>query len=92
VGKVAHFRDIEGLSGSRIEPGSPEQTALYNALPIVVNVHGSFASLARFLYRLEAMDRLVRIEEMTIEADTDQTPTQVDVMLRMSIYHRHAEI
>ncbi|MFW6133273.1 MAG: type 4a pilus biogenesis protein PilO [Planctomycetota bacterium] len=92
VRQISHFRDVEGLSGSLIEPGSPEQTNLYNALPITMRVRGRFEALGRFLRRLEEMDRLVRIREMSITTESDETPVEVEVMMQMSIYHREAEI
>ena len=79
------------LSGKLIESGNPKKEELFHTLPINMRFQGSFDALSGFLSRLDAMERLTRIQKLNITADTKEAPAKLDVHLRMNIYFTDSE-
>jgi len=74
----------EDLSNQLIEPGNPTREELFHTLPIIMRFRGPYLALARFLERIEKMERLTRVQKMQIK--TDPKSDEVDIELRMIIY------
>ena len=58
---------------------------LYGEIPIVMSFEGDFTNVFGFVRRLEEMQRLARVKQMTVKAK-DGKAGQVDVSLTMNIY------
>jgi hypothetical protein len=58
---------------------------LYGEIPIVMSFEGDSSNVFGFVRRLEEMQRLARVKQMTVKAK-DGKPGQVDVSLTMNIY------
>ena len=56
----------ENLSNQLIEPGSPNRSELFHTLPIVLKFQGTYLEMARFLKRLDEMERLTRVEKLRL--------------------------
>ena len=89
------LREISGnleqgtLANQVIEPGSPTQAELFHTLPIVLRFRGSYLSLARFLERLEDMERLTRVQKLVLRGGSGPTvgdPEKLNVEVLMNIY------
>jgi Tfp pilus assembly protein PilO len=74
----------ENLSNQAIEPGKPTQEDLLFTLPIVLKFRGSYASVARFLERIDRLERLTRVQKLSVvPAPSDDL---LDVTVQMNIY------
>ena len=68
------LREISGhISSDRfsqqiIEPGRPAREPLFNTLPIIMKFKGSYLSLGTFLDQINKMERLTRVQRLTINA------------------------
>ena len=68
------LREISGhISSDRfsdqiIEPGRPAREPLFNTLPIIMKFKGSYLSLGSFLDQINKMERLTRVQRLTINA------------------------
>jgi hypothetical protein len=90
------------LAVQLIEPGSPTRGELFNTLPITMKFRGTYQQACRLMKRLEQMERLTRIQKLSIkktclddQAATEQeTPSGappkggygMDVEIQMNIY------
>ena len=90
IKKISSFRDTEGLNGQIIEPGNPRRQELFHTLPVTLRFEGSFMSLAGFLDRLDKMERLSRVQRLDIVANTNQSPANLAVDMRLNIYYSDA--
>lgn len=59
----------EQLSSQLIEPGKPTREELFHTLPIIMKFKGSFPAMAMFLKRIEGMERVTRVQKMSIIND-----------------------
>jgi Tfp pilus assembly protein PilO len=73
-----------------IEPGKPDQEDLYHTLPIMMKFEGNYLSLANFLKRIDDMERLTRVQKMSISLDRDASKDKpegnVSIELQLNIY------
>ena len=74
----------ENLSNQLIEPGSPTRSELFHTLPIVLRFQGSYLEMARFLKRLDEMERLTRVERLRLVRQPDSG--LLDAELQINIY------
>ena len=72
------------LSNQLIEPGNPTRSELFHTLPIIMRFRGSYLDIAKFLRELEQMERLARVERLSIVNDPD-TP-ELEAELQINIY------
>ncbi|MCK4602066.1 MAG: type 4a pilus biogenesis protein PilO [Phycisphaerae bacterium] len=86
------LREISGelakdsnLVSEKYQPGSPSQEDLFHTLPIKMELRGSFLSLARFLKRIENMERLARVEKLIVEQRSDEKE-ELKIEMRLNIY------
>lgn len=75
----------EDLTNPLIEPGNPTREELFHTLPIIMRFKGSYLSLASFLKRIDAMERVTRIKRLYIARDQKESD-ELDIELRMDIY------
>lgn len=74
----------ENLSHQAIEPGKPTQEDLLFTLPIVLKFRGPYTSVARFLERIDRLERLTRVQKLSVvPAPSDDL---LDVTVQMNIY------
>jgi Tfp pilus assembly protein PilO len=77
------------LANQIIEPGKPDQGELYHTLPIMMKFEGNYLSLANFLKRIDDMERLTRVQKMSISLDRDakdKPEGNVSIELQLNIY------
>ena len=77
------------LANQIIEPGKPDQEELYHTLPIMMKFEGNYLSLANFLKRIDDMERLTRVQKMSISLDRDakdKPEGSVSIELQLNIY------
>ena len=89
----------EQFSNQVIEPSSPKREPLFNTLPIIMKFKGSYLSLGTFLDQINKMERLTRVQRLTINAsmpgegdagggkkDDEHLVNNLDVELQLNIY------
>jgi len=77
------------LTDQVVLPGQEKQTEDLNCIPIHVACNGTLANLFRFFAKLQSLDRLVRIENVTLGNDTDLTG-QLGVQIEAVIFEQSA--
>ena len=75
----------DGLSNQLIEPGSPSREEFFHTLPIIMRFKGSYLSLGSFLERIGRMERLTRVQKLSITSAGD-SPDELDIELQLNIY------
>ncbi len=82
--EISENLSSESLGNQLIEPGSPTQQELFYTLPIIVRFRGPYLSLAKFLEKIDRMERLTRVQKLTVVNDPkDQV---LDVTMQLNIY------
>jgi Tfp pilus assembly protein PilO len=71
------------------EPGTPRRRALFSEQPVMLSFEGSFPSVFQFISRLEDMQRLTRLRDVTIRVSDDHMGL-VEVKLTVNIYFADA--
>ncbi len=64
--EISGLLDNENFSDQVIEPGRPTREPLFNTLPIIMKFKGSYLSLGVFLDKINKMERLTRVQRLTI--------------------------
>jgi Tfp pilus assembly protein PilO len=75
----------DGLSNQLIEPGSPSKEEFFNTLPIIMRFKGSYLSLGSFLERIDRMERLTRVQKLSVTSPKD-SGGELDIELQLNIY------
>jgi Tfp pilus assembly protein PilO len=79
----------EKFANQFIEPGRPTRQELFHNLPIILRFKGSYTSLANFLKRLDRMERLTRVQKLTIgggDGAVEASERDLNVEVLLSIY------
>ena len=88
----------ESFSDQIIEPGRPTREPLFNTLPIIMKFKGSYLSLGAFLDKINKMERLTRVQRLTINAPAlnggpgldgkvaASGPEELNIELQLNIY------
>ncbi len=71
---------------NKVASGQPVAEEVYTRTPITFSCEGSFAGLHSLLYRLERMDRLVRVEQVSISRRPPSSRCSMNVLC--SVYGR----
>ncbi len=71
---------------NKVTSGQPVAEEVYTRTPITFSCDGSFAELHSLLYRLERMDRLVRVEQISISRRSPSSRCSMNVLC--SVYGR----
>ncbi len=79
----------EELSNLSTEPGSPTREELYHTLPIIMKFQSSYLSLATLLERIDKMERLTRVQKLSI-AKSGEKDDDLKIELRMNIYFKES--
>jgi Tfp pilus assembly protein PilO len=86
IGEVSQAADKASLQKFNEFPGKPTRLDLFSEQPIVLTFQGSFPSAFAFIRKLEDMERLTRLRELTIST-IDGQKGSVDVKLSVNIYY-----
>ncbi len=63
INKIAEYNKVKLMS---IIPNKPEKGSIYSKIPVNITVEARFKNLYKFLYQIENANRVIRIEEITI--------------------------
>ena len=72
-------------------PGKEVKTDDLNCVPIHVACKGTLTDIFRFFTRLQSLDRLVRVQKVTLDNDTDLTG-QVSMRVEAVIFEQSAKL
>lgn len=78
------------LAEQVVLPGKEVKTNDLNCVPIHIACKGTLADLFRFFTRLQSLDRLVRIEKVALDNDTDLTG-QISMQVEAVIFEQAAK-
>lgn len=74
----------EQLSNQLIEPGKPSREELFHMLPITMKFQGRYLSMASLLKRIGEMERLTRVQKLSISADSKKDgDLSIEVLLNI---------
>jgi len=73
------------LADQLIEPGKPSRQELFHTLPIIVKFKGSYLALGALLERINKMERLTRVQKLTMVPNRRE-PGILDVEMQLNIY------
>ncbi len=62
---------------------SPTREELFHKLPIQMRMKGSYIALANFMNRISNMERLTRVEKLSITASDDSGDLNIDMQLNI---------
>ncbi len=82
--EISESLSKEDLSNQTIEPGKPAQEDLFFTLPIVMKFRGSYLSLARFLERMDGLERLTRVQKLSLAPAGESGA--LDITVQVNIY------
>ena len=87
LGKITDLMNEHQLKEQSIEPGEIIEADKFNCIPVSMKCKGRLTQLFNFYDRLQALDRLVRIEHIKLSNDTDYSG-QVSMNTKAIIYYR----
>jgi Tfp pilus assembly protein PilO len=73
------------VSNQAIEPGNPQRQELFHTLPIKMRFDSSYLSMATLLKQIDEMERLTRVQKLSISADT-QKDAELKIEVLLNIY------
>ena len=76
----------ERLTILNTEPRSPKREKLFHTLPISMKLQGPYLSLANLLDQIDKMERLTRIQRLSVSKDAKNTGQDLNIELQMNIY------
>ena len=82
--EISQNLSSENVFNQTIEPGKPSQEDLFFTLPIVLKFQGSYMSLARFLERIDGMERLTRVQRLIVAPGAAEGG--LDITVQLNIY------
>jgi len=82
--EISRILDTEQLSNTQTRPGNPTREELYHTLPIIMKFEGSYTSLASLLERIDKMERLTRVQRLSISKEPKNEGLEIEV--EMNIY------
>ena len=82
--EISSILASERLSNQLTEPGNPTREELFHTLPIIMKFQGSYLSLASLLERIDEMERLTRVQKLTIARDPKHE--ELNIEIQMNIY------
>ncbi len=75
-----------GVTGQEIVTVAPGRYADYNILPVKIQFSAPFATAYDLVARIEQLSRVVRIDRLSIEAETDYPRQPLTVNLELSAF------
>jgi len=85
--QIANLMSQYNLSEQVVAPGKEIKGGGLNCIPVDVQCKGKLAQIFEFYKRLQGLDRLVRIEQVSLTNDTDFSG-QVSMQTMAVIYYR----
>jgi len=85
--EVASLMDEQDLKEQRIEPGEKITTERLNCIPVDIRCRGGLTQVFEFYRKLQAMDRLVRIQQVKLVNDRNFSG-QVGMQTKAIIYYK----
>ena len=64
--EISSILASERLTNQSTEPGDPSKEELFHTLPIKMKFQGSYLSLASLLERIDRMERLTRVQKLSV--------------------------
>ena len=80
----------EKLHNQLTEPGSPKREAFFHTLPIIMRFQGSYLSLASLLKRIDGMERLTRVQKLSISRGSTDKQEDLNIELQLNIYFKES--
>ncbi len=84
---VASMMNGQNLKEQRIEPGEKITTERLNCIPVDIRCTGSLTQVFEFCRKLQALDRLVRIQQVKLVNDRNFTG-EVSMQTKVIIYYK----
>lgn len=84
--EISSILASQELSNQLTEPGNPTQEELFHTLPIIMKFRGPYLSLASLLKQIDEMERLTRVQKLSIA--TDAKGKHLNIELQMNIYFK----
>ncbi|MHC4426266.1 MAG: type 4a pilus biogenesis protein PilO [Planctomycetota bacterium] len=85
--RIADLMNEHNLKEQVIAPGKEVEADKFNCIPVTMQCKGKLAQISKFYSRLQALDRLVRIEQVKLTNDTSYNG-QVSMETEVVVYYR----
>jgi len=85
--KIADLMNEHNLGEQVVTPGEEIKSGELNCIPLAIQGKGKLAKIFEFYKRLQSLDRLVRIEQVKLENDSDFNG-EVKMQTRAVVYYR----
>ena len=85
--RIANLMNKNNLKEHLIQPGKEIEADVLNCIPVSMQCKGSLKRIFEFFKSLQALDRLVRIEQIRLVNDSDFSG-EVSMQTRVIIYYR----
>ncbi|OHB77072.1 MAG: hypothetical protein A2Z25_20015 [Planctomycetes bacterium RBG_16_55_9] len=87
LGRITDLMNEHSLKEQIIEPGEAVEADRFNCIPVNMRCKGRLRQIYEFYGRLQALDRLVRIEQVKLSNDAGYSG-QVSMETKAVIYYR----
>jgi len=84
--EISSILAAEELTILNTEPRSPKREDLFHTLPIVMKLEGPYLSLASLLDQIHRMERLTRIQKLSVSKNPKKDTQDLNIELQMNIY------
>lgn len=87
LGKIADLMNENNLKDQQITPGKEIETDNLNCIPVSMQCKGTLTQIYKFYRQLQDMDRLVRIEKLKLNNDSNYNG-QASMATEVVVYYR----
>ncbi len=85
IRSIDKLADQNGVQLEAIDPGEMQRASLYTRIPIKIAARSGFQSFYEFLYQLEKIPRITRMERLRIDRPADQDRCHIELALAVFI-------
>jgi Tfp pilus assembly protein PilO len=85
ISSIEELSQEATLRGLTVQPEPPRRNGLYAELPIRLSFEGDFLRICSFLRQAEEMQRLTRVQMLSVRA-RDASSGRVEVQMLMTVY------
>lgn len=85
--EIANLMNELELSEQQVQPGEETKTDNLNCIPVSIKCKGRLGQIFEFYKRVQTMDRLIRIEQITLKNDNNFSG-EVNMQTKGVIYYR----
>ena len=85
--RIAELMKEHDLKEQEIKPGQEIEADRFNCIPVIMRCKGELAQVSEFYRQLQAQDRLIRIEKVTLSND-ESFGGQVSMETEAVVYYR----